>query len=386
MKMWNRSLSIVIAAAAIGCSATGPQQDAQHGSLTATIAGGAGKTLYFNRFLNNAPSPMDSIVLDDKGQGRIPMPAIPLDFYALSLKDGKDLLVLLTDSAEQLVVSASADSLAAPTKVEGSANTILLQDYFSRSRLFDKERSHWVEQLQADRSDTAAMARLNAMAKEFTETTTRFIQANPTSPAVLAALNRLDIRTELPLFTQARKALATVIPNSPYYISFREQVDRAGQQAEAARMQEEQQAKLDGLIPVGSTAPDFSQSAPDGKPIALSDLRGKVVLIDFWASWCRPCRMEMPNVKKAYAAFHGKGFEILGVSLDQKKEAWTGAIAQDGLPWKHVSDLAFWNNAAAQLYGVTSIPYTVLVDKDGKVLAKNLRGPALEAKLAEVLR
>ena len=91
-------------------------------------------------------------------------------------------------------------------------------------------------------------------------------------------------------------------------------------------------------------------------------------------------------MKRVYERFKGKGFEILGVSLDKDKNAWTGAIAQDGLPWKHVSDLAFWNNAAAQQYGVSSIPYTVLVDRDGKVLAKNLRGPALEEKLAEVLK
>jgi peroxiredoxin len=158
------------------------------------------------------------------------------------------------------------------------------------------------------------------------------------------------------------------------------------QQAQASQEQEEQQAKLDQLIPVGSVAPDFTQTTPEGTKLSLSDLRGKVVLIDFWASWCRPCRMEMPNVKKAYAIYHPKGLEVLGVSLDKTKDAWTGAIKQDGLTWKHVSDLAFWNNAAAQLYGVSSIPYSVLVDRDGKVIAKNLRGPALEAKLAEVFK
>ncbi|MBL0043619.1 MAG: TlpA family protein disulfide reductase [Flavobacteriales bacterium] len=111
-----------------------------------------------------------------------------------------------------------------------------------------------------------------------------------------------------------------------------------------------------------------------------------MVLIDFWASWCKPCRMENPNVKRVYDQYKGKGFEIIGVSLDRDKGAWTGAIAQDGLPWIHVSDLGFWNNAAAQQYGVSSIPYTVLVGKDGKVLGKNLRGPALEEKLAEVFK
>ena len=145
-------------------------------------------------------------------------------------------------------------------------------------------------------------------------------------------------------------------------------------------------ARLDNLIPIGSEAPDFSQPTPEGKTLSLSSLRGKVVLIDFWASWCKPCRMENPNVKRVYEQYKSKGFEIIGVSLDREKGAWTGAIAQDGLPWKHVSDLGFWNNAAAQQYGVSSIPYTVLVDKDGKVLGKSLRGPALEEKLAEVFK
>lgn len=143
-------------------------------------------------------------------------------------------------------------------------------------------------------------------------------------------------------------------------------------------------ARLDNLIPVGSEAPDFTQPTPDGKQLSLSSLRGKVVLIDFWASWCKPCRMENPNVKKVYDRFHGKGFEILGVSLDRTKEAWVAAIQQDGLPWKHVSDLGFWNNAAAQEYGVSSIPFTVLVDREGKVIDKNLRGAMLERRLAEL--
>jgi thiol-disulfide isomerase/thioredoxin len=110
-----------------------------------------------------------------------------------------------------------------------------------------------------------------------------------------------------------------------------------------------------------------------------------VVLIDFWASWCRPCRIENPNVKRVYERFAKKGFEILGVSLDRDHAAWVKAIQDDGLPWKHASDLGFWNNAAAQEYGVGSIPYTVLIDKDGKILEKGLRGDELEAKLAALL-
>lgn len=135
---------------------------------------------------------------------------------------------------------------------------------------------------------------------------------------------------------------------------------------------------------VGAVAPDIEMATPEGKMMKLSDLRGKYVLIDFWASWCGPCRRENPNVKKVYAQYKDQGFEILGVSLDRSKDKWIKAIEADGLPWPHVSDLKQWKNEAAQTYGVSSIPYTVLIDPEGKIVATKLRGPGLEAKLAEV--
>ncbi len=134
----------------------------------------------------------------------------------------------------------------------------------------------------------------------------------------------------------------------------------------------------------GGVAPDIRQQTPDGGTFALSQLRGKYVLIDFWATWCRPCRMENPNVKRVYDMYNKKGFEILGVSLDRDHGAWVQAIKDDGLPWKHVSDLGFWSNAAAQEYGVSSIPFTVLLDKEGRVLEKGLRAGELEAALAKL--
>jgi peroxiredoxin len=134
----------------------------------------------------------------------------------------------------------------------------------------------------------------------------------------------------------------------------------------------------------GAVAPDFKLPTPEGGTLALSDLRGKIVLLDFWASWCGPCRMENPNVVKMYAQYKDKGFEVLGVSLDKEKAAWLQAIRQDGLTWKHVSDLKYWQCEAARMYNVTGIPMTFLIGKDGTIIGKNLRGPALEAKLKEL--
>lgn len=135
----------------------------------------------------------------------------------------------------------------------------------------------------------------------------------------------------------------------------------------------------------GRVAPDFTQKTPEGEDLSLSDLKGKYVLIDFWASWCGPCRRENPNVVRMYKAYKDKGFEILGVSLDRSKDRWLAAIEQDQLTWKHVSDLKHWSNAVARQYNVSSVPYTMLIDPDGKIVAKNLRGPSLEAKLKELL-
>ena len=139
---------------------------------------------------------------------------------------------------------------------------------------------------------------------------------------------------------------------------------------------------------VGSVAPDFTQNDPAGKPISLSSFKGKYVLLDFWASWCGPCRQENPNVVKAYNEYKNKNFTILSVSLDRPngKNAWLQAIKDDGLAWNHVSDLQFWNNEAAKLYNVQSIPGNFLIDPTGKIVAKDLRGEELEQKLAQVLK
>jgi thiol-disulfide isomerase/thioredoxin len=134
----------------------------------------------------------------------------------------------------------------------------------------------------------------------------------------------------------------------------------------------------------GAMAPEINLATPAGPTLALSSLRGKYVLIDFWASWCGPCRRENPNVVKTYAAYKDKGFEIFGVSLDQNREAWLKAIETDKLVWKHVSDLQYWNSAGAQAYQVNSIPQTFLVNPEGRIIAKGLRGAALDNYLAKL--
>lgn len=137
---------------------------------------------------------------------------------------------------------------------------------------------------------------------------------------------------------------------------------------------------------IGAEANNFSQKSVDGKMVQLKDFRGKYVLIDFWASWCRPCRMENPNVVAAYNRYKDKDFTVLGISLDTNRDQWVAAIKSDNLTWTNLSDLKGGNNDVATLYGIQNIPQNVLIDKEGKIVAKNLRGPALEEKLAELIK
>jgi len=196
----------------------------------------------------------------------------------------------------------------------------------------------------------------------------KFIRANPGSYLSLLALSSLGPSPD---------------PNEmdPLYNGLDDKIKNT----EAGKLIKRQ---IDALKPtqIGAIAPDFTQNDINGNPVKLSSFRGKYVLVDFWASWCGPCRQENPNLVAAYNQFKGKNFTILGVSLDKPdgKADWLNAIKSDGLAWTQVSDLNFWNNEVAVLYAVQSIPHNFLIDPTGKIIAKDLRGSDLTDKLAEI--
>ena len=224
------------------------------------------------------------------------------------------------------------------------------------------------------RKDSAAIKgyqeKVYAAEKKYIAMQIEFIKTNPNSYVSLAALREaagpfIDVQAIEPVFNRLTATLKTSVAGK----EFKQMMDQRRKFA------------------IGLKAPVFIQNDQFGKPINLEDFKGKYVLIDFWASWCKPCRAENPNVVKAYERFNGKNFTIIGVSLDMpgRKEDWLKAIKEDGLQWTQVSDLKFWDNAVAKLYGIRSVPQNFLLDKEGKIIAENLRGEALISKLAEVL-
>jgi len=190
--------------------------------------------------------------------------------------------------------------------------------------------------------------------------------------------------TKYPLLSVFGASLLNVEENADYLLSF---IPRAEAKLPGSTYVSELKQKVDTAtkLAMGRVAPDFELKSPKGEAIKLSSLKGKVVLLDFWASWCRPCRMENPNVVRLYDKYNSKGFEVFSVSLDKDMQKWVDAIKQDNLKWKnHGSNLMFWQEPVAKLYEVSSIPQTYLLDKEGKIIGKNLRGEALEQKLKEL--
>lgn len=296
------------------------------------------------------------------------------DYYTLLFGEEK-IYLILRDDADVKVYGDGAN-------LKSFVN-IIDSEESSNYHKFKMEVSAWMASsdsaaavIKADPSkETETNQTMAYRYQIFQGTVKTFIARNPNSPALIAAIPVIDLNADFPTYEAIVNQLNGMWAQSEDVKQVKAQYDQV-----KARM-----VANNPLAP-GKMAPDFEEVKPDGSTMKLSDLKGQIVLLDFWASWCGPCRRENPNVVALYEKYKDQGFTVLSVSLDKDRAKWLEAIEKDNLSWpNHVSDLKYWSSKAAKIYGVSGIPFTVLIDREGKIVNTKLRGPQLEEELSRLL-
>ena len=352
--------------------------------LKGKLTNSSGEKIYLEQLLPESKKIVDSAVVDQSGTFTFSTEKLDMGFYNVKISE-KNFAMVILDKNQNIEFTGDAKSLGNTYNVKGSPDSELFlelnkaseKNYGKRdslTKIFNVYlNSGKVNKNNADSIRETLQKPFDEIIKEHTNFLVSFIEKNPSSLASLAAVEQLNPEENFKSFETLDKGLTEKYPGSPYTQLYHKRF---------LQLQEEQK-----ILPVGSPAPEIVINDENENPVKLSSLKGKVVLIDFWASWCKPCRAENPNIVKAYEKFKPKGLEIYAVSLDRSRDRWIEAIKKDNLTWIHVSDFKEWNSPVVEQYGFGNkgIPFNVLIDKEGKIIAKGLRGKALEAKLKEIL-
>ncbi|MFN0047934.1 MAG: redoxin domain-containing protein [Cytophagales bacterium] len=372
MKQLKCSLLLSILFLTFSCDKDKETQTSAEGNyfIKGTIAFASDSMLYLQQIIGNNIKKIDSVNLKGKVafefKGKLP----EVGFYRVELKEKGATVFALDNSQIQLsikgnenlplfeitgsVLNNNFEEIAAIQQKFRKKIDSLNQQYILAENLKD---ANLLSQIESGYGTTNAASE-NAIKQA--------IKSNDKSIVSVYAASLLDPKSNIDFLDTLSTSLRPFIDNS----IIKEFVDGIEKMKN---------------IKIGGIAPDFTGNTPDGRKVSLADFKGKFVLIDFWASWCIPCRRENPNVVKLYEKYNAKNFEILGVSLDDDGTKWKNAIMADGLKWQHISDLKGWESDFATLYSIEEIPQTYLLDQEGKILARNLRGAELEQKLAEIL-
>jgi len=371
LKIMRRLTVLLVTLILISCAS-----DSNTFSLEGTAEGFAdGTKIYVYEVDRNQPKVIDTLTITD-GNFSASYPkseAITVNYLRV---DNTNASVVYFPENEDMKATIYKDSINS-SYISGGKQNEAYRSFAQQIRSFNKRKQSSMERFKQARNeqDNVAIASIQqenaALLNEEGEYKKQFAQENSNSLFAVMLISEMLTRKEI----SAAEAAEFVDNLSPKIAALPVTKDLKAVIANAKKAD------------IGSKAPDFSAPTPSGETMALQDALGKYTIIDFWASWCKPCRMENPNVVKVYNKYHDKGLNIISVSLDKdsQKDRWIQAIKDDNMDWYHVSNLMFWNDPIARTYNVRSIPATFLLDENGVIIDKNLRGPALEAKIASLL-
>ncbi|MDP4222734.1 MAG: TlpA disulfide reductase family protein [Bacteroidota bacterium] len=350
--------------------------------------------IFLQELKSNELLTVDSAMISDDGRFDFKREVKTPSFFLLKINQN-NFLTMLIGPGEKIKMTSHNDSLNYPVAVIGSKGTKLMADYnktmrktVSRisalSNIYNNNLQRTDLNVLIDSLDKLAQGYLD----ELNRYTKNYIDDNLSSLVCLVALYQqispgvyvLNPKKDIRYFKKVDSSLYSQYPEYDPVVLLHQQVQQLVGNGESDNAPFSEAGKE-------AVAPEIALPSPQGDTIKLSSTRGSIVLLDFWASWCSPCRIENPNLVKAYALYHSKGFKIYQVSLDKTRDAWIKGIQEDKLDkWIHVSDVKYWNSAVVPLYKIESIPLNFLLDKEGRIIASNLRGDALQRKLAEVFK
>ena len=348
------------------------------------VENGVDKTVYLTYFIDGRLEVIDSCLVKKNGKFELSAENIEPDFYRVSFTSDNFALLILS-KGQKVILTGDANNFNTSYSVKGSFESEQIKKYVIGLSEY-KDSLSAINKLRSDVNVSPEQRKNLATKQEQMKTQLNilkhdYINKNYNNLSVLITMSSLDDIKDYNLFKKIEKGLSESSPNSKYYASVKTKVEQIDKKIK----EQDELKKKNASSQPGKLAPELNFPGLDGKVITLASLRGKYVLIDFWASWCGPCRKENPNVVRAYNKYKEAGFTVFSVSLDRDKNRWEQAIIKDGLIWpNHVSDLKAWQSAAVTKYGFRGIPHTVLIDKEGRILQKNLRGQTLENKLEEI--
>jgi peroxiredoxin len=376
---------LIVALFAASCSKSGYK-------ISGTLENAAGVTLILELVKARSLEIVDSVVVDASGQFEMKGELKNADYFILK-KDLENLITLILEPGQQLTITGDLENIANNYEVTGSDGSKLIKEFHTKlDETLDK-----IKELNNIYNDSLGSLNMAEIVKDLKERSEKILEGQKDYSIEFVRNNVGSLASVLVLYQQISPQYILFDPmeDHKYFFMVDSAIFDKYSQSDAAlslhthvtnlKQRIEERREREELLSPGSFTPEIALPTPEGDTIKLSSTRGKIVLLDFWAAWCQPCRTENPNLVANYKTYHDKGFEIFQVSLDRTRDQWLKGIEDDKLgEWIHVSDVKYWNSVVVPAYYIDGIPASFLLDKEGKIIARNLRGEALSNKLKEI--